>query len=1008
MHTNDRLTIQRVERFITERLDRAVHRDHVPLTVTAWQAADEPVPCAEAVSQRFEEVSPGFAWGRPWGTTWFHVTGEVPAHWLEDGSVPTGLSAEVLVDLGFTEHRPGGQAEGLAFTPEGAVIKAIQPRNNYVPVQPGVIDLYVEAAANPPLGFEPNPFDPTPLGDKATAPPRPLYALREVVVALRDVTVWSLAQDARLLLDLVRELPAESTRRARVLHALDTMCDEIDPDDVSATAPRGSAALADVLASPAHSSAHHIFAVGHAHIDSAWLWPVRETIRKCARTWSNQLALMDADPEYRFVSSSAQQFAWIEKHYPELFKRVQAKVATGQFVPVGSMWVEADTNMPGGEALARQLVLGKRYFASRFGIETTDVWLPDSFGYSGALPQLARAAGAHNFLSQKLSWNESNRMPHHTFTWEGLDGSAVFAHFPPVDTYSSDLSPRELIHAEAEYQEKRSASSSLVPFGWGDGGGGATREMIAVAHREKDLEGLPKVTLATPDEFFAHARAEYPHPPTWVGEMYLEFHRGTYTTQARMKRGNRRMEHLLREAELWAATASVREGAEYPYDELGRIWESVLLYQFHDILPGSSIGWVHQEAERDYEVFERDLEHMIARAAGAVVGEGTTRLHLNAAPHEHDGVAAMSAGEATQHPQRPVRLERRGDGIVVENGALRVEISPRGTITSLVDIANARETIPAGVESNVLQLHRDTPKAWDAWDIDVEYRRASTDVTDVASLEVREDNGRAVVEIERTFGNSSVHQELTILQGSPELTIMTEVDWHEKQKLLKLAFPVDLMAERAASETQFGHVFRPTHTNTTWDAAKFETCAHRWVHVDEGGYGIAVTNDATYGHDITRVAQEGAHPYTMIRQSLLRSALFPDPRADEGRHVFTSTLRLGATVEDAVISGFRTNLGVREVMGNHGAESLISVDAPGVVVESVKLAEDRSGDVVVRLYEALGRRTRGSVRANFAARRVVEVDLLEREQASQMPDEARDYLDLDLRPFQIATVRFSR
>jgi alpha-mannosidase len=392
----------------------------------------------------------------------------------------------------------------------------------------------------------------------------------------------------------------------------------MDPHDVAGTAAAGRAALADVLSRPATASAHRITAVGHAHIDSAWLWPVRETIRKCARTFSNVLQLMDEDPHLTFACSSAQQYAWMKQYYPQLFERIRQRVADGRFLPVGGMWVESDTNLPSGESMARQLIAGKGFFLREFGIDPQEVWLPDSFGYSGSLPQIVAAAGSRYFLTQKLSWNETNTFPHSTFLWEGIDGTRILTHFPPVNTYNSDLSAAQLALAERNYAEKGAANSSLVPFGYGDGGGGPTREMLAAADITASLEGSPRVEIDSPQHFFERAEAEYPNPPVWSGELYLEFHRGTYTSQARTKRGNRRSESLLREAELWAATASIRTGFEYPYDRLAELWQTVLLQQFHDILPGSSIAWVYRVAEAEYARVEGELERIIADATTAL------------------------------------------------------------------------------------------------------------------------------------------------------------------------------------------------------------------------------------------------------------------------------------------------------------------------------------------------------------------------------------------------------
>ncbi|HET6260142.1 MAG TPA: glycoside hydrolase family 38 C-terminal domain-containing protein, partial [Pseudonocardia sp.] len=757
-------------------------------------------------------------------------------------------------------------------------------------------------------------------------------------IGLLDVAVWELAQDIWTLTGLVGELPADLPRRAEVLRALERMVDVVDPDEVSGCAALGRAELASVLAAPAHASAHRVHAVGHAHIDSAWLWPVRETVRKVARTFSNVLDLMDQDEEFVFAASSAQQYAWLQEHYPELFERVKARVAQGRFVPVGGMWVESDTNMPGGEALVRQFVMGKRFFLEKLGVDPLEVWLPDSFGYSAALPQIIAGAGARWFLTQKISWNETNVMPHHTFRWEGIDGTQVFTHFPPVDTYNSELSAAELARAQRQYAEKGRANTSLVPFGWGDGGGGPTREMLAAAARARDLEGSPTVRITTPAEFFATAEDEYPRPPVWSGELYLEFHRGTYTSQTRTKRGNRRSEHLLREAELWATTAAVRTGAAYPADILERCWRTVLLQQFHDILPGTSIAWVHQEAERNYARVAAELEDVIARSLAALAGDGDREIVVNAGPYARDGVPALGGAvrgyecSDTRIRARPrtgedVTVTETADGVVLANSAVRVVVDARGLLTSVRDLAADRELVPPGATANLLQLHRDTPAKWDAWDIDEHYRRTVRDLVDLDELAVVERGpSRAAVRIVRSTGSSTITQVVAVHAGSAEIDVVTDVDWHERQKLLKLAFPLDVHADRATSEIQFGHVHRSTHANTSWDAARFETVAHRWVHVGEPGYGVAVANDSTYGHDTLRATRPDGGTTTTVRLSLLRAPLFPDPTADQGAHRLAVALRVGSTIGDAVASGYRLNLPLRTVRGAHAVAPLLAVD----------------------------------------------------------------------------------
>ncbi|NUP74202.1 MAG: alpha-mannosidase, partial [Sinomonas sp.] len=706
---------------------------------------------------------------------------------------------------------------------------ALNPMNRYVPLRAlgggPEVSFYVEAAGNPDMAktWE---FAPTAQGDPATASPEPLYRLGAMLLAERDVEVWELLQDVLSLRGLMHELPMDRPRRYDILRALERMCDAVDPDNVSGTATAGREILAPVLAAPAAGSALRMIATGHAHIDSAWLWPVRETIRKCARTFSNVVSLMDADPDFVFACSSAQQLAWIKDGYPALFERIKEKVAEGRFVPVGGMWVEADGNMPGGEAMARQFVEGKRFFLEEFGVECEEAWLPDSFGYSAALPQIVRAAGERYFLTQKTSWNQTNTIPHSSFLWEGIDGSRVFAHFPPSDDYNSDLAASELAHAEKSFREKGRATLGLIPFGYGDGGGGPTREMLAAAHRARDLEGSPRVELGSPRDFFAAAEAEYADPPVWVGEMYLEKHRGTFTSQAETKRGNRRCEHLLREAELWCATATVRAGVPYPAKDLQRLWRVVLLHQFHDILPGSSIAWVHHDAERSYDAVARELEQIIGRAVRSVVGEGEAELLVNAAPHARHGVPALGAGAVVRlggDAEPTEETTAGGRRWVLDNGLVRAEIDDRGLLVSLRDAASGREAIAPGAAGNLLALHRDTPNEWDAWDIDPFYRRTVTQLAEAASIAV---SGGAV-EVRRTFGASSVTQRIALELGSPSVRIETVVDWHERDKLLKLGFPFDVRAERAASEVQFGHVFRPIAVNTSWDWARFETCAHR-------------------------------------------------------------------------------------------------------------------------------------------------------------------------------------
>ncbi|WP_411113101.1 alpha-mannosidase [Streptomyces sp. 029-5] len=1033
MHDDRSLVEGRLERALRQFIRPAQYAAREPLALSVWHAPGEPVPVEQALQGGYEPFATGTEWGSPWSTSWFRLEGVVPESWA-------GRPVEVVIDPGFTGEGPGFQAEGLVYDAAGVPLKGIHPRNRHIPVAAPAaggesVRLLLEAAANPAVLHD---FEPTLLGDVLTAGDRPLYRFAAADLAVLDEEVWHLVLDVEVLTELMRELPADRSRRHEILRALESMLDALDLHDVAGTAGAARAELAEVLSRPASPSAHRISAAGHAHIDSAWLWPLRETVRKASRTFANVTALAADYPELVFACSQAQQYAWVRDHQPHIWERIKQAVADGTWAPVGSMWVESDANMPGGEALARQIVHGKRFFQEELGVETEEIWLPDSFGYTAAFPQLAKLAGVKWFLTQKLSWNQSNKMPHHSFWWEGIDGSRVFTHFPPVDTYNSQFHGSELAHAERNFAEKGRASRSLVPFGWGDGGGGPTREMMERARRLKSLEGSPRVEIEHPAAFFAAAEEEYgDRAPVWSGELYLELHRATYTTQAKTKQGNRRAEHLLREAELWATAAALHSAGRaasyaYPYEELDRIWKTVLLHQFHDILPGSSIAWVHREARATYAAVRDELNGIIGEALAALGGDGSAVGVWNAAPFARRDVVAARASEVaegvvtqpladgevlapalaravapgtfTTLAPAPVTAEPADGGFVLRDQRLEVVIDADGLLASVRDLVAGREVLAPGGRGNLLQLHPDHPNQWDAWDIDRHYRHRHTDLTAADSVELIEEGPlRAAVRVLRTFGASRITQEISLTADTRRVDIVTEVDWQESEKVLKAAFPLDVHAERSTAEVQFGHVHRATHDNTGWDAARFEICAHRWLRVAEPGYGVAVLNDSTYGHDVTRTP----HPDglgTTVRLTLLRAPHSPDPETDLGTHRFRYALLPGGTVEETVREGLALNLPLR-VAPAPEQPPLVNADHPAVTVEAVKLAEDRSGDVIVRLYESAGGRAEATLRVGFPVIGARVTDLLERPLHDAETDE--EGLRLRLRPFQILTLRLT-
>ena len=1019
MHDDRRLMEMRVRRVLEDRLRPAAYGERVPLNVASWDVPGEPVPAALGLAAEYEPFAVGRLWGRPWSTTWLRFDGVVPAEWA-------GKQVEAVIDLGFEADQTGFTCEGLAYSETGEIIKGLSPRSHYLPVPVGAalaeaglpVRLFVEAAANPNLNSSQLP---TALGGPGVrADDAPLYPLRGADLAVRQPEVCSLVADVDLLIGLAAELPAEEPRRHHILQALERMLDRLDLQDIPGTAADAARELSDVLTRPAAASAHTISAIGNAHIDTAWLWPLRETRRKVVRTVSNALALAETDPTHLFAFSQAQQLDWLKQDKPELYDRLRRAVADGRVVPVGGLWVEPDGNLPGGEAMARQMIYGKRFFLEEFGVETREVWMPDSFGYTPALPQLARLAGNRWMLTQKLSWNQTNRFPHHTFWWEGIDGTRVFTHFPPIDTYNATMSPRELAHASRTYAEHGRGSRSLAPFGYGDGGGGPVREMLAAIHRSADLEGLPRVQIESPETFFEKAWEEYPDAPVWSGELYLELHRGTFTSQARGKAANRRSEHLMREAELWASAAWLQAGAEYPYAELERLWKDVLLLQFHDILPGTSINWVYQDCDEIYARIAAEAEAIIASCLSALAGEGTQAIAFNAAPHPQAGVPGLGALPADRfdRPSCGVTAVARDSGFVLDNGLIRVVVDGDGLVTSVRDLRSEREVLAPGAVGNLLQLHPDFPYAFDAWDVDPWYRNTSRDLTEADEVAlVRDDGDEAAVRVVRSFGASRIEQTLRLGAGHAALVVDTEADWHEREKFLKAAFPLDVHADRATAEIAFGHVHRPTQVNTSWDAARFEAPAHRWVHVGEPGFGVAFTSTSVYGHDVARTSREDGGTTTTLRLSLLRAPVYPDPEADQGLHRFTYVLHPGADIADAVAEGYRTNLPIRQVRGERAPQPLIAVEhegngaraGHGIVVEAVKAADDRSGSLVVRVYETLGGRAAAQLTTAFEVAEVAETDLLERPLArpsgavGELTGDGR--ISLRLRPFQIVTLR---
>jgi alpha-mannosidase len=1042
------LTENRIARALILLKER-IYSEGVPLGIEALGEDGEPAFPARIPTAGFKPFHVGESWGRAWSTTWFRFTGTVPEGW-------TGKAVSALVRLGY-QGGEGFTAEGLVWQ-EGVPLRAINVHRADVPVAAAArggeeVSFLVEAAANPKVSdWAPYP----PSGEPEPREGSAQFVLEQAVLACFNPDAWELYADLELAYLAMMEMPENTPRRGQLLRACNDAVNLLDPMDPATFAPAREA-LREVLAKHNGGTPHQTSAVGHAHIDTAWLWPLRETIRKCARTFSTQLAYMAENPAFVFCCSQAQQYAWMKEYYPAIFEGIREAVRRGQWEPVGSMWVETDCNIPSGESIVRQILHGKNFFLDEFGIETRECWLPDVFGYSASMPQVLIEAGIDSFVTQKISWNQFNVFPHHTFLWEGIDGTRVFSHFPPAETYNGDFEPKQLAFGARNFKEQDRATRSLYLYGYGDGGGGPTREMLAAAARLEDFEGLPKVRLEKASEFLAKAKADAIDLPVWVGELYLELHRGTYTTQARNKKGNRKSEVLLREAEFFDVLAGrgacqVRPGVvedhRAPHDVIGRhattaagylerAWKLLLLNQFHDIIPGSSIARVYKESVEDYAAIFR-LAHAVIEPARRAVAERIdtgaaarpviafntsgfarsevvslpdgTPIHIDAPA---SGYVVVDAAEQRRVASfaHPVEVTERNRVVAIDNGMLRVIIDrATGNIRSIRDHRRDREVLAPGRAGNVFELHRDLPNRYDAWDVDPFYLESLSEVGGVQAVDVVEQTElRAVVRVERAFGESSIIQHISLCAGSARIDFDTDIEWQETHKFLKVAFPVNVRSQRATYEIQFGHAERPTHYNTSWDMARFEVCAQRWADLSEGDYGVALLNDCKHGYNIHG---------NVIRLSLLRAPTAPDPQADRGHHEFVYALlphagdfRAGGVIEQACALNMPLHLvetepSVTAQAAGAGAaparRSFFEVDRAGVVIEAVKHAE-RDESVIVRLYEAHGSRGPVTLTTTLPVKHAFRADLMERAGAPVDCEEGR--IAFTVRPFEIVTFK---
>ncbi len=1025
-----------------ERIHKLIYPAVAPVEIGIWNVGGEPVAAEKAFKAKYVPFAVGDMWGGLWDTSWFRFRGKVPREWK---------GRDVVARVRLTSiGREGFTAEGLIYQ-HGKIVRAINANRRDVDIAKRAkggeaFEFFVEAAANGGT----NESGETEGLNMPDYHGKPNFRLVQAELAVFSREAFDYYYDFKVAREAMDGLSADSQRRAELCYALNASLNLLDYEDAS-TIKAARAALKEVLSKRNGSTAHQISAVGHAHIDTAWLWPLRETIRKCARTFSTALDYMDRYPEYVFVCSQAQQYAWMKALYPEIWERIKKAVKRGQWEPVGSMWIETDCNLASGESLNRQILHGRRYFQEELGYSTRDVWIPDVFGYAASLPQIMKKAVVEYFLTHKISWSQFNQFPHQTFLWEGIDGTQMFTHFPPANDYNADTGPKDLLKTTKNFKEHGRATRSILVYGWGDGGGGPSIEMLEKASRLGDFDGVPKLKQEKAITFFEKAEADAKDLPVWVGELYLELHRGTYTTQAKNKRGNRKSEFLLRDAEFFDAVslllapkrkelAADPERAVYDVTGLGeaganthraaldRAWKLVLLNQFHDIIPGSSIHWVYRDSDRDYEtvrILGESVRNSAFAALDAVIDTqgfsapavvsntlGFAREEVIDLPDGKPAVVTIpacgysvvdGADEALRSTDRPVKAEATRQGITLENGLVRVKINAKGQLTSVYDLQARREALSG--TGNVLHLHEDIPNMWDAWDVDIFYKEKCQTIDAIRELKLVESGPlRAVVKIVRTFGKSKFEQNIVLRAGSARIDFPTKVDWQESQKILKVAFPVDIRAMNATYEIQYGHLERPTHTNTSWDLARFEVCAQKWADLSEPGYGVALMNDCKYGYDI-----QG----NVMRLSLLRAPIAPDPLADRGQHEFTYSLLphagdlyQGKVIEEAY--ALNVPLLVSKTTAHAGSlpatQSFFQMDRAGAVIEAVKVSEDRKS-LIVRFYEAHGGRGAATLSTTLPVRKAWLSDLMEGE-GKVLPIKDGS-IRFEVKPFEITTVKFA-
>lgn len=986
---------------------------------------DQVVPFPQREGLTYRSIHEGERWGETWQSAWLRLEGQVPPSWSGE---------KVVAELSFNNESTvyGSTGEPAQRLTEYSIYDPWYCVDTY-PLFDACrggeeVELWVQAFAAGINGVardeDPHPEDHLRDGHhEGTVKKLRLRTVRPQVRALYF--------EAETLFSLVQVLPEYSVRRARILrslmNAVSAYRDEVE------YAGMARDCLAGELARPASESNLTARAIGHAHIDTGWLWRIEDGIRKCERTFASQLQLLDRYPYYVFGASSAQHYAYVQENCPGLFDGVRRQIADGRWEIQGAMWVESDTMLPSGESLIRQFVYGKRYFKREFGVDVRHAWLPDVFGLTASFPQIMRQAGVDCLVTKKPHWNRKNIFPHTTFRWSGHDGSEVLVHILPQDRdYNGKMQADDLVKAEQGLIEKDRLDQFIYTYGVGDGGGGPTDLMVERAPYLQSLEGVPKVEFGSIEGALDHFRAHQDELELWTGEIYFEGHRGTYTSQADIKRDNRRLERELRQLEILFTTLPADI---YPRQEFHDAWQTLLLHQFHDILPGSGIREVYEDSRKSFdqcfavcerllEKYEETLEQNADMLTLFNPSEGsierpialpktwsgyeltTTRGEPVPRQDEDSGsfilptIGAMSFVQVKRGPTRAEKVQE-STALILENELVRYVFERDGTIVSILDRRSGVEYLTEGEKGNVFSLYVDRPICWDAWDVDHLYQdELSGEATVVAEPHGWAGPVRQVLRFFLRIGKSTITQTCVLPANSRRLDFETEVDWCERHRMLRVAFHTNIKSTFARYEIQHGFIDRPTHHNTSWEAAKFEAPALRYVSLHDGQRGLALLNNGKYGHKVL---------HSSIDLNLLRAPTFPDHSADLGRHHFTYALVpfLGEFGDASVVAeAAHLNNPPLVFAGRDGRKPLpFCITGEGVSVEAMKRAEE-GNDLILRLAESLGRSVKVDISCLASVSTVCEINVLEEplEEARKVVERS---VSVTLRPFEVKTLRFS-